>query len=155
MRERTDQIEVPISAAIICISLILAFTNSTFLSAFTSLIWAIVSYPVNAALTWVLTKTGLYTLSRELAARAITLKDMDRKKTAMMKANAMREKIERRGPLHGMRQLKGMMELGLGEVEGVELREVLGNGNGNGGVMCDVESGVSSRSESRIYSPRL
>jgi hypothetical protein len=155
LRERTDQIEVPISAAIICISLILAFTNSTFLSAFTSLIWAIVSYPVNAALTWVLTKTGLYTLSRELATRAITLKDMDRKKTAMMKANAMREKIEQRGlrDLHGMRQLRGMMELGVREVEGVELREVLGSGNG--GVMCDVESGVSSRSESRIYSPRL
>jgi len=85
------------------------------------------------------------------------LKDMDRKKTAMMKANAMREEIEENGigGMHGMTQLREMMESGVREVEGVELREVVGNGIGKGRVMCDVESGVSSGSESRIYSPRL
>ena len=106
---------------------------------------------MNITLTWVLTKTGLYTLSRELDARAIALKDMDRKKTAIMKAKAMEETIvqNRFKDLHAMKPLRGS------EVEGVELREVLGNGRGNGRIMCDVESGVSSASESRIYSPRL
>lgn len=40
-----------------------------------------------------LVKTGLYTLSRELAALAGSLKGRETKKTAMMKANAMREKV--------------------------------------------------------------
>jgi hypothetical protein len=192
--EGANQLKVPISTAIICISLVLAFSKSAFLSAFTSLIWTIISYPVNAGLTWVLTRTGLYTLSQELAARADALKERDRKKTAMMKANAMREKIEAKGlkDMHGLKQLRGMMELGLKDVEGVESTEVLekgkgkwmkdlngmkqlkgmrewsraegggvelgevsGKGKGKWKIVSDVESGQSSGSESRIYSPRL
>lgn len=88
--------KVPISLAIIVLSFVLAFSRGTFLGVLASLLWNALCLPLNIALTWILVKTGLYMWSRELAVQAGVLKDRERKKTGMMKANAMREKASLR-----------------------------------------------------------
>ncbi|KAH7382941.1 hypothetical protein BKA64DRAFT_683555 [Cadophora sp. MPI-SDFR-AT-0126] len=130
----------PISIAIICTSFIMAFSSSEFLSSFSTLMWAILSYPAHVTTTWILTKTGLFTLSRELASRANALQDRDRKATTLMKANVMRERYEQKA--------RQAMESDM-SVEMVENRNRLS-------VPFDVERGDSSGSETRLYySPRV
>jgi hypothetical protein len=69
-----------------------------------------------------------------MASRANALREKDRKETATMKANALREKME----------LRAMKEIWKDE-EGIEMQENVK------GTMSDVESGRSSRSEMRLY----
>jgi hypothetical protein len=91
---------VPISVGIIAFSFILAFGHNYTLASFFSLVSALLLFPVNIASTWLLIKSGLYALSCKMAATANALKDNEIKKTAMMKADAMREmreKVELRG----------------------------------------------------------
>jgi hypothetical protein len=69
----------------------------------------------------VLIKTGLYALSRELAALASSLKWRERKKTGTMKANVMREKVNLRKVIYRERDCEGTPRLGVypdGDVEG-------------------------------------
>ncbi|KAH9206745.1 hypothetical protein DL95DRAFT_486120 [Leptodontidium sp. 2 PMI_412] len=130
----------PISIAIICTSFIMAFSSSEFLSSFSTLMWAIISYPAHVTTTWILTKTGLFTLSRELAARANALQDRDRKATTLMKANVMRERYEQKA--------RQAMENDM-SIEMVENRNRLS-------VPLDVERGDSRGSQARLYySPRV
>lgn len=60
----------PISFAIILTSFVLAFSSSTFLSSLFSLLWVMLSYPVNIGFTWVLTRSGMFTMSRNLVGKA-------------------------------------------------------------------------------------
>lgn len=102
--------------------------------------WAIISYPAHVTTTWILTKTGLFTLSRELAARANALQDRDRKATTLMKANVMRERYEQKA--------RQAMENDM-SIEMVENRNRLS-------VPLDVERGDSRGSQARLYySPRV
>jgi hypothetical protein len=138
----TNLIQVPISIAIIGTSFILAFSRSEFLAPFFSLLWAIISHPAHVAITWVLTKTGLYTLSRDLKAKANALKDRDHKVTGIMKANAMREKME----LKAMKKLWMEDAVEMREMEQIPTRPK------------DLERGESTGSEVNLnqlyYSPR-
>jgi hypothetical protein len=87
---------VPISVGIIAISFLLAFGRSSILSSFFALLGALFLFPLNVASTWLLIKSGLYALSRKMATNANALKDEENKRTATMKANAMREKMDLR-----------------------------------------------------------
>jgi len=86
----------PISIAIIIVSFTFAFSSSTFISAFFSLVWESVSYPANVAVTLFLTRTGLYTLSRELGAKAKDVRGRNKKVTANLKADIVRGQMERK-----------------------------------------------------------
>ena len=124
---------------LICTSFVLAFSSSAFLASFFTLLWAIVSYPAHVSSTWILTKTGLYTLSRDLAAKANALKDRDHKVTGIMKANAMREKME----LKAMKKLWREDAVEMEEIEPAQSRPK------------DLERGDTSGSEAKLYySPR-
>jgi hypothetical protein len=88
---------VPISAGIIVISILLAFVRSRIFSSVFALLWAFISFPFNIATAWVLTKSGLYTLSREMTVRANTIKDREAYKTGTMMANTLRANVKWRG----------------------------------------------------------
>ena len=64
-------------------------------------------------MTWVLVKTGLYTLSRKLAVLASSLKGRETKKTGTMKANAMREKVNLRKVVYKERGCEETPRLGV------------------------------------------
>jgi hypothetical protein len=120
-------------------SFVIAFSSSSFVSALCSLIWAVFTFPVNVATTWILVKTGMYTFARRVTARATALKERERKSTGLMKANALRDKVE----------FKEMKEIWK---EDVVLPEVSFPDPDLG----DVERAQSSRSQSFLFrSPRL
>ena len=132
----------PISLAIILTSFLLAFSSSTILKSIFSLLWALFSYPVHLFSTWILTKTGLYILSREFTAKAKSLKHRDRKTTGLMKADALRQKME----------MKGIRNLLMEEVQKVQ--DVVQMGNP--ARPHDLERGQSTGSEMKMdYSPRI
>jgi hypothetical protein len=85
---------IPISVGTIIISFLLAFSSNSFISALFSLAFATIKYPINVSLTWLFTKTGLYTFSRDMSGKANALAEKDRKATTGMKANALRETME-------------------------------------------------------------
>ena len=116
----------------IATSLVLAFSRGTFLSAFPSLLWNALCLPLNVALTWVLVKTGLYWLSRELEALASNLKGWEKKKTGTMKANVMREKVNLRKVVYRARDCEETPRLGLYPDHDVE------GGQGSGSQVCIV-----------------
>jgi hypothetical protein len=124
--------KVPISLAAMATSFVLAFSRSTFLSAFASLLWNALCLPLNVAMTWVLVKTGLYALSRELAALASSLKGRERKKTGTMKANVMREKMNLRKVIYRERDCEETPRLGVYPDHDVE------GGQGSGSQVCIV-----------------
>ena len=97
----------PISIAIILTSFLLAFSSSPFLSSLFSLIEAAFSYPMNVALTWVITKSGIYMMSRDLVGKAKRLKDRERKKTGLMIVEAKREKMDLGSKIEGWREGSG------------------------------------------------
>jgi hypothetical protein len=76
------------------IAILLAFSRSTIFSSAFTLLWTFISFPFNIASTWILTKSGLYTLSREMVARANALKDKENNKTGAMKANTLRANVK-------------------------------------------------------------
>jgi hypothetical protein len=133
----------PISIAIISTSFILAFSSSAFFRSCAQLAWAIIISPFQLAAAYVLTKSGLYIWSRELAQKASTLKEKDGKSTAMMQANAMREVIEKRA------------RKAIDEVE-MEFQEKT-KGKNMRLPITDVEKGENSVNESKsvLYSPRM
>jgi hypothetical protein len=97
----------PISIAIIMTAILLAFFSSAFLSSLFTLIWVVLSYPINLGVTWVLTKSGMFTISRNLVGKAKQLKDRERKRTGMMMAEAMREKMDLKEKIEGWRDSGG------------------------------------------------
>lgn len=84
----------PISVAIIITSFTFAFSSSSLVSAVCELLWEGAKYPVSVAGTWMLTRTGLYTLSREIGGRAKEVRERGRKVTGSMRANVLREKMQ-------------------------------------------------------------
>lgn len=91
----------PISISIILFSFVMAFSSSPFFSSLFGLIWAGLSYPVNVGLTWCLTKSGMFMVSRELVGKAKQLRDKERKKTAIMIGEAKREKMDLGSKIEG------------------------------------------------------
>jgi hypothetical protein len=157
----TQQYLVPISIAIISTSFILAFSRNAFMSSFSTIVWATLSYPAHVAGTWFLTTTGLYAFSRDLYTRAYALRERDKKTTNMMKVEALRRRMEENGGM--MREkIKGLRIGGKSGGEGYEMGESADGNDNKGerrrGTLSEVESGVGSRntSEMRLYhSPRL
>jgi hypothetical protein len=130
---------VPISFGVVCLCFVIAFSSSTFFSALGSFIWAMFTFPINITTTWILVKTGMYTLARRLVSKASALKDQERKSTGLMKANALREKVK----------FKKMEVIFNGETAPPET--VLPDGDSS-----DAERAQSSRSQSFLFrSPRI
>ncbi|KAJ2905503.1 Magnesium transport protein CorA [Zalerion maritima] len=81
-----------ISAGIIAVSFILAFSRSALNNSFTHLVHNSWSLAFNTLMTWISVKTGMHMVSRSMAIKANALKDKENKITGQMKANVMREK---------------------------------------------------------------
>jgi hypothetical protein len=135
----------PISIAIILTSFLLAFSSSPFLSSLFSLIWAGLSYPINVGFTWALTKSGIFMMSRRLVGKAKLLRDKEKKRTAVMMAEAMREKMDLGSKIEGWKGsgvegidgVKSGVKSGMGKGLKITSRGRLG---GKGGMKVDVES---------------
>lgn len=97
------------------------------MASFSTILWTALSYPAHVATTWFLTKTGLYAFSRALFARANALKEKDRKTTNMMKADALRRKMEESAGVMRERIQKLKMK-SLFQEEDVELKDEQGGG---------------------------
>jgi hypothetical protein len=123
----------PISVAIIITSFTFAFSSSSFVSAVCELIWEGAKYPVSVAGTWVLTRTGIYTLSRELGSRAKEVRERGRKITGTMRANALREKMEWKVARDLLRE--EVVEMGAKEESGRvgDVESVMGSSGSLGG----------------------
>lgn len=151
----------PISLAIIITSILLAFSSSSFFSAIFSLLYALISYPINTTLTYIFTTSGLYSLSRDLSQKANWLRERERNNKATMKANVLREKMED-GGLREMRKIVGegateMQEIGKGLGKGAKGagKKVWGLGRGkkkgDGVDLEDVERHGTGGSSQELY----
>jgi hypothetical protein len=81
----------PISAGIIVISFLLAFSH-VFANDLTKLVLSAVSFVANTALTWVSVRSGAYMLGRDMGLAAARLRDREEKITGMWKAEVRRKK---------------------------------------------------------------
>ena len=135
----------PISIAIILTSFLLAFSSNQFLLPLFSLAWACLSYPVNVGLTWALTKSGMFMMSRELAGKAKLLKEKERKVTGSMKVEARRENMDLGSKIEGWKGSDREVATGVRSGVKTEVRKGLNitSRRGLGGkreVEVDVES---------------
>lgn len=83
---------LPISAGIIVVAFVLAFSRSPFMSSLAQLIRNAFSLVYNTAVTWLLVKSGMYMLGRQMALKAARLSDREAKITGMMKAEVLRKR---------------------------------------------------------------
>lgn len=123
------------------------------IASFSTILWTTISYPAHLATTWFFTKTGLYAFSRALFARAHALKEKDKKTTNMMKADALRRKMEENAGVMRERIQKLKMK-SLFQEEDVELKD----GTRRRGTLSEIEMGQSNRSGSGSllhFSPRV
>lgn len=81
----------PISAGIIFIAFLFAFSRSVLNNSVVALMRSSVSFGYNTALTWLMVKTGLYVAGREMMKQARRLRDRENKITGAMKAEVMRK----------------------------------------------------------------
>ena len=80
----------PISAGIIIASFLFAFSRGVLTNSGMALVRSAVSFVWNTAVTWLLVKTGLYVLGREMLVRANRLREREGKVTGGMKAEVLR-----------------------------------------------------------------
>ncbi|KAL2130693.1 hypothetical protein VTI74DRAFT_6080 [Chaetomium olivicolor] len=100
------QLMFPVSAGIILVSFVFAFSRSVRTNSGVALVRSGASFVWNTALTWVLVRTGLYVTGREWAARAARMREREGKVTGAMKAEVLRrEKLERSRAAGHLREL--------------------------------------------------
>ncbi|KAK3312089.1 hypothetical protein B0H66DRAFT_394121 [Apodospora peruviana] len=81
----------PISAGIILVSFVFAFSQTVLSNSIVMLARSAVSFGYNTALTWVLVKTGMYVAGRQMLVQANRLRDMEGTITGGMKAEVLRK----------------------------------------------------------------
>ncbi|KAK4464936.1 magnesium transport protein cora [Cladorrhinum samala] len=81
----------PISAGIILISFLFAFSQSVTTNSVVMLVRSSCSFAWNTAVTWTLIKTGMYVAGREMASKASQLRAREAKITGAMKAEVLRK----------------------------------------------------------------
>jgi len=91
------KIMFPISAGIIFISFLFAFSQTVLNNSIVMLCRSAVSFAYNTVLTWLLVKTGLYMAGRGMAVQANRLRDKEATITGSMKAEVLREEKNLRG----------------------------------------------------------
>lgn len=82
---------VPISAGIILISFLFAFSQTVLSNSLVMLARSSVSFVWNTMVTWFLVKSGLYMAGREMSVQANRLRDREAKITGGMKAEVLRQ----------------------------------------------------------------
>ncbi|KAK0732283.1 hypothetical protein B0H67DRAFT_655694 [Lasiosphaeris hirsuta] len=85
----------PISAALILLSLVCAFSQSVFHNPLVTLAASAASLAWNTAATWVLVRTGLYGAGRRAGRRARGLREREGRLVGGMKGEAMRRELRR------------------------------------------------------------
>ncbi|KAK3354036.1 hypothetical protein B0T25DRAFT_224469 [Lasiosphaeria hispida] len=85
----------PISAGIILVSLVFAFSQTVFDNSLVALVGSAVSLVWNTAATWVLVQTGLYAAGRRAGRRARGLREREGRVVGGMKGEAMRRELRR------------------------------------------------------------
>ncbi|KAK4235881.1 hypothetical protein C8A03DRAFT_17421 [Achaetomium macrosporum] len=130
-----------VSAGIILVSFLFAFSRTVRTNSAVALARSAVAFVWNTGVTWVLVKTGLYVLGREMAVRAKLLRDREGKITGAMKAEVLRRE----------KNLERMRAAG-------HVRELAARRRGNG--RASVDNGVGNRdgaggagSPGRVFSP--
>lgn len=81
----------PISAGIILISFLFAFSQSVTTNSVVMLVRSSFSFAWNTAVTWTLIKTGMYVAGREMASKASRLRAKEAAITGGMKAEVLRK----------------------------------------------------------------
>jgi hypothetical protein len=122
----------PISAGIILASFLFAFSSGVFANSGVVLIRSAVSFVWNTAVTWVVVKTGLYVVGREMLAKANRLREREGTVTGAMKAEVLRreknmERMRAAGHVKALARQKG----GVGAARGGRMS---GDGEGAGSV---------------------
>ncbi|KAK1749788.1 magnesium transport protein cora [Echria macrotheca] len=105
---------LPISAGIILLAFVFAFSQSILSNAVVALARSGASFGYNTVLTWVMVKTGLYVAGREMKKSARRLRDRENKITGAMKAEVMRKEknLEKMRAANHVRQLAARKERG-------------------------------------------
>ncbi|KAH6847617.1 hypothetical protein B0I37DRAFT_375478 [Chaetomium sp. MPI-CAGE-AT-0009] len=80
----------PVSAGIILASFLFAFSSGVFANSAVVLVRSAVSFVWNTAVTWVVVKTGLYVVGREMLVKANRLREREGTVTGAMKAEVLR-----------------------------------------------------------------
>ncbi|KAK3380756.1 hypothetical protein B0T24DRAFT_591210 [Lasiosphaeria ovina] len=106
----------PISAGIILVSFLLAFSQAVHRNSVVTLARSTLSFTYNTALTWVLVKTGLYVAGRGMLVQAHRLRDREATITGSMKAEVLRneknlEKMRAAGHVRGLTRSKTAHQL--------------------------------------------
>ncbi|KAK4154111.1 hypothetical protein C8A00DRAFT_43091 [Chaetomidium leptoderma] len=129
----------PISAGIIVASFLFAFSPGVFANSVFTLARSAVSFGWNTAVTWVLVRTGLYVVGREMVVKENRLREREGKVTGAMKAEVLRREknMER---MRAAGHVRALVERG-------------GGGSGDGGGGGARRSVVSPYSESFPGSP--
>ncbi|KAK4182905.1 magnesium transport protein cora [Podospora australis] len=81
----------PISAGIILISFLFAFSRSVLTNSPVMLVRSIASFLWNTGVTWIMVKSGMYVAGREMAVRANRLRSKEAVITGAMKAEVLRK----------------------------------------------------------------
>ncbi|EAQ83492.1 hypothetical protein CHGG_09896 [Chaetomium globosum CBS 148.51] len=102
----------PISAGIILASFLFAFSSSVFANSAVVLARSAVSFVWNTAVTWVVVKTGLYVVGREMLVKANRLREREGTVTGAMKAEVLRreknmERMRAAGHVRALARQKG------------------------------------------------
>ncbi|GAB1316850.1 Ankyrin repeat protein [Madurella fahalii] len=127
----------PISAGIILISFLFAFSQSVLTNSAVALARSVVSFAWNTAVTWVLVKTGLYVVGREMLVKANRLRDREGKITGAMKAEVLRreknlERMRAAGHVRELAKSRSATRVGINREEDNISGSVLSGGGGVG-----------------------
>ena len=124
----------PISAGIIVASFLFAFSSGVFANSGVVLIRSALSFVWNTAATWVVVKTGLYVVGREMLVKANRLREREGTVTGAMKAEVLRreknmERMRAAGHVRALARQRG--GVGAGAASGGRMS---GDGDGGGSV---------------------
>lgn len=102
----------PVSAGIILASFLFAFSRGVFTNSVVVLVRSAVSFAWNTAVTWLLVRTGLYVVGREMVVKANRLREREGKVTGGMKAEVLRreknlEKMRAAGHVRALARQRG------------------------------------------------
>ncbi|KAM7211871.1 magnesium transport protein cora [Rhypophila decipiens] len=103
---------LPISAGIILVSFLFAFSQTVLSNSIVMLARSAVSFAWNTMVTWFLVTTGLYMAGREMSVAANRLRDREAKITGGMKAEVLRKEknLERMRAAGHVKRLTGKKE---------------------------------------------
>ncbi len=109
----------PISAGIIFLSLVLAFSQGVFTNSGVALVRSAASFVWNTAWTWLWVRSGGFVVGREMMVRANRLREREGKVTGGMKAEVLRreknlERMRAAGHVKALTRQRGPAEGGVG-----------------------------------------